>query len=155
MLHESFIEENRNQINMFKRLAKLPHNKRIKDYEFKQQFHKKSKLYQNIKNGNIDLGKLVQLKEEWLDVYTKTNGDHTEKKFEADKRVSVKLAQIYVPDFAKKATYENMSKANRKLRRQLPMVNQPMEMKVGTKGEEPVLISESKTVKLNNQNTEE
>lgn len=148
MSHEAFIKENEKQIEMFKRIASLPHNKRIKDEEFKTQFHKESKTFKGVKAGTIDLVKLIEYKEEWLKLYQKTNGNHEEKKFAADKKLGVKLAQLYIPNFAQRATYDNMSKANRKLKRQLPYINQPVEMKVGAKGETPVVLSESDAVEV-------
>lgn len=83
------------------------------------------KLYSGIINDSINLKQLIDYKIEWKELYIETEGTHDDKKYEADKRIGMHLAKIFL--FPNKGTpsYSQLKQANSALKSKL---NQPIQV---------------------------
>ena len=142
---QKFIDQNYGQIELFKECLTLS-KEQLKEHTRLKATIGKTKLYPRIINKDINLKKLITYKETWLDIYQRSNGTHSEKKFAADKNIGMKLAQTYLLPYTKrKLNLEALSKANAQLKKKLNQTPDT-ELRVGAKGEKHVKLSESKTV---------
>ena len=87
-------------INEREKLVNLVANFNQNDEETNKQFQDSCpKTYNLLISESLDIPKFVQYNQEYIETYKKTKGTHQRKKFEADKQVSQKIAQLYISGF--------------------------------------------------------
>lgn len=95
MTDNKFIEERQKLIDFIQTFDKTKQD----TPEYKQFEKDCPKTYKLLINDTLDIEKFVAYNKEYIDIYTKTNGTHDRKKFEADKFVSHKIALLYMSNY--------------------------------------------------------
>lgn len=112
-----FLENIQSQIYVLQKINEQKELIQHPDSEVKVFFEEHPKIADKIKNDpNFDLNKIIEYKIEWKELYMSRDGEHEDKKFFADKRIGMHLADRFLfPKEKKRPSYQNIQKANQLL----------------------------------------